>query len=386
MKVLILHKWLVIGGIERILINYLNLLKDKPNFQLDLLIAFDTPNSVLAREIPNIVKTYYLFDKSYYQTQQDIYKNRNKNIIQKIKYKLYRINEKRVSRKKVNKMISNYDIVINFSNHFDQFLNFKKIDIPIIRWQHSALENKKSKLGLREISYLKKYDHIVAICKEMKKDIQSKSGIASHQITYIYNPIDFENIKKLSEQYKINIEKPYLIQVARLEKSKNHIALIEIYAELLKKGVNHCLYIIGNGPEYNMLSQKIKQLNLEQYCILLGEINNPYPYIRDADLFLHTSEKEGLPTVLLESAILETPIVAMNCPTGVKEILNNGECGELISLGNNTEFIDKTYALIKNHSLQQEYKKHMKDHLISFSEKTTKKRFLSLLNSINKNK
>ncbi|QIM63305.1 hypothetical protein A1D29_08440 [Pasteurellaceae bacterium Orientalotternb1] len=386
MKILILHKWLVMGGIEKILINYLNLLQDEKHIHLELLIAFDTPNSVIAEEIPSNIKTHYIFDKSYYQHQQSLYRNRHKNIIRRIKYKLHRFKEKKSCKLKLNKMISNYDMIINFSNHFDKFLDFKSIGTPIIRWQHSALENKNCKLSAKEINYLKQYDKIIAICKEMEEDILSRDKFFYQKVTHIYNPLDFNKVKTLSEQPIINIHTPYLIQVARLEKSKNHIALIEIYSKLIKKGLNHYLYIIGNGPEHSLLINKIKQLNLEQHCILLGEIDNPYPYIKGAELFLHTSEKEGLPTVLLESAILDTPIVAMNCPTGVKEILDNGKCGELIPMGNKTEFIDKTYQLILNLELKEEYRKNMKNHLTIFSAETTKNKLLTLINEVKNSK
>ncbi|MGX2949260.1 glycosyltransferase, partial [Frederiksenia canicola] len=171
-------------------------------------------------------------------------------------------------------------------------------------------------------------------------------------------------------------------QVARLDKIKRHSDLIDIYAELLKKGVQHNLYILGDGPEYNQLKKKIVELQLEKRCYLLGEVNNPYPYIKNADLFLHTSEREGLPTVLLESAILDTIIVAMDCPTGPKEILNDGKCGELITLGNKLEFIEKTHILLKDPSLQEKYKKEMKKHLQLFSEENIKKKFIELINSI----
>lgn len=380
MKVLILHKWLVMGGIEKILINYLNLLKTESSIHIELLIAFDTPQSILSSDIPENINIHYIFDKKYYQSQQSLYQNRHNNLFQRIKYKLFRIKEKKQCNITLHKMIKHYDIVINFSNHFDPYLNFNKINIPIIRWQHSALDSIDSKLIQREIDYLRKYDKVIAICKEMEKDIQIKSGISNQHLDYIYNPINFENVKKLSIQKANNIKEPYLIQVARLEKSKNHIALIEIYSELVKKGIPHQLYIIGDGPEYDILTQKIQELKLENRCILLGEIHNPYPYIKNAELFLHTSKKEGLPTVLLESAILETLIVAMDCPTGTKEILNNGKCGVLIPLDNKVEFIDKTYELLNNLVIQEVYKINMKNHLNTFSEKKIKEKLLKLLN------
>lgn len=382
MKILILHKWLVMGGIERILINYLHLLKDEPNLSIDLLIAFDTPNSFFSAEIPNKNNIHYIFDKDHYIKQQYLANNKHKNLTLRLKQKWHRYKEKKYCRKKLNHIINAYDLVINFSNHFDPFINFKSCNKPILRWQHLALKDKDDKECIKEISYLKKYSKVISICDEMIKDIEHKTQISPSKLTYIYNPLNFEYISSLSKKDGIDIEKPYLIQVARLDKIKRHSDLIDIYAELVKKGVQHNLYILGDGPEYNQLKKKIVELQLEKRCYLLGEVNNPYPYIKNADLFLHTSEREGLPTVLLESAILDTIIVAMNCPTGPKEILNDGKCGELITLGNKLEFIETTHILLKDPSLQEKYKKEMKKHLQLFSEENIKKKFIELINSI----
>lgn len=381
MRILFLHKWLVMGGIEKVLLNYLHLLKNEKDIHIDLLIAFDTPQSSLKNDIPKQIRTNYIFDIPHYIKQEESYKHRKRSFATKLQYKVNRFREKQYCKKTLNNIVLNYDIVINFSNHFDPFIDFKRLHIPIIRWQHSALKDIYKKETKKEISYLKRYDKVIAICEDMKNDIQEKSKITSNRIEYIYNPLSFSRIEFHAKE-KIDIKYPYLVQVARLDKSKKHSELIDIYLELRKKGINQKLYIIGNGPEYESLSTKIKNLSLENDCILLGEIENPYPYIKNADLFLHTSEREGLPTVLLESAILETAIVTMDCPTGPREITNNGECGELISLGNKEDFVEKTYRLINNIELRQQYINRMNHHLSFFSEEKVKKDFLTLIRNI----
>lgn len=378
MRILFLHKWLVMGGIEKILLNYLHLLKNEKDIHIDLLIAFDTPQSSLRKDIPKQIKTDYIFDIQSYINQEKLYKHRHNNIATKIKYKINRFKEKQYCKKFLSDVIVNYDIVINFSNHFDPFINFKNLNIPIIRWQHLALKDKSKKDTKKEIEYLKKYNKVVTICKDMQRDVQEKSNLKSSQIEYIYNPLDFSRIESYAKE-SIEITSPYLIQVARLDRIKRHSDLIDIYSELKKKGINQKLYIIGNGPEYESLSAKIRNLSLEHDCILLGEIENPYPYIKNADLFLHTSEREGLPTVLLESAILETAIVTMDCPTGPREITNNGKCGELISLGDKDDFVEKVYKLINDDNLKQKYIDKMNSHLSLFSEKKIKQDFLELV-------
>ncbi|HDR1891046.1 TPA: glycosyltransferase, partial [Pasteurella multocida] len=192
---------------------------------------------------------------------------------------------------------------------------------------------------------------------EMSRQIENEANVPRDKIKRLFNPIHTEKIiekANLVRKEELNIDFPYLVQVSRLDKVKRHIDLINVYSELVKQGIKEKLYIIGNGEEYKNLQKEIDRLKLEKRCILLGEIKNPYPYIKHATLFLHTSEREGLPTVLLESLILNTPVVAMDCPTGPKEILNNGKCGALIPLGNLERFTEKTYEILNSPTMINE--------------------------------
>lgn len=385
MKILFLHKWLVMGGIERILINYLQLLHCVPNLEIELIIAFDTEDNVFHNEIPSNIKTYYVFDKEHFITYNHLYQNRKKNILSRLKQKIEKFKEKRNCKNKINKIINenNYDVIINFSNHFDPYLAFSKIKQPVIRWQHSSLNNKNH--YKKEIKWLKKYDKVIAICNDMANQIIENSSLHPSKITRLFNPINFKEIIDKSNQKNVDLKEPYLVQVARLDKSKKHLDLIKIYSNLVKKGIKENLYILGNGNEYETLKHYINNLNLKTKCILLGEVKNPYPYIKNATLFLHTSEREGLPTVLLESLILNTPVVSMDCPTGPKEILNNGKCGALIPLGDLEKFAEKTYEILNSPTIIEQYKHEIKKHIHIFSEDEIKKEFLEKLNEIIRN-
>ncbi|HDR1501899.1 TPA: glycosyltransferase, partial [Pasteurella multocida] len=112
------------------------------------------------------------------------------------------------------------------------------------------------------------------------------------------------------------------------------------------------LYIVGDGECREKLEKQIESLNLQEDCFLLGNKDNPYPLIKNAKLFLHTSLKEGLPTVILESMACGTPVISMDCPTGPKEILRGGEFGGLVNLGDENAFIQKTLSFLQN---QDEY-------------------------------
>lgn len=377
MKVLFLHKWLVMGGIERVLTNYLSLLDAEAEFNIDLLLDYDTEDNIFHHRIPNNVNIKYLFDKQYYAYRQNLYVEREKNLLKSIKYKWVNFQEKKKRRKTLTELILNnkYDLIVNFSNHFDPYLEFNKLHLPIIRWQHSSVES----ISRKESYLIKNYTCVIAICEDMKKQIIKYLNLPDQKVTVLFNPINTNEIIELSQkETKLDCPDGYLLQVARLDKGKRHSDLINIFSELVKLGRKEKLFIIGNGPEFDNLSQQIKHLNLQEKCFLLGEIKNPYPYMKNAKLFLHTSEREGLPTVLLESLILNTPVISTDCPTGPKEILAFG-AGKLITLGNQEKFINETFNLLTNPEELKACKERIPETLSHFSEECIKKQFISLL-------
>lgn len=380
MKILFLHKWLVMGGIERILINYLSILSQEENLEIDVLIDYNTKDNVFGKEIPEGINITYLFGVDYFEYKTALYRERKNSLIKKINYKYLNIKEKIFKRKKLTNIIkkNNYDIIINFSDHFDPYIEFSKINSPIIRWQHLAIHH----IDEKQLKTLNQYQKIIAICDDMKKGIIQDTKLQEHQLYTIYNPINIEKIRELSNTHNKIKEKGYLIQVARLDKIKRHQDLIYIYSELVKKGINHKLLIIGDGPERENLEQLIVKLNLQHKCLLLGEQSNPYPYMKNADLFLHTSKREGLPTVLLESLVLGVPVISTDCPTGPREILNDGKCGALIEMGNTQKFIDEVLTYLNTPERVIECKQHINQHILSFSETETKNKLITLLREL----
>ena len=379
MKILFLHKWLVMGGIERILINYLSILSQENDLQIDVLIDYDTESSIFREEIPSNVNLFHVFERNYFEKKKNLYKEKNNNLIKKIIYKITNFREKLVKRKYLTNLVrnGNYTVIINFSNHFDPYICFNNIRIPIIRWQHSTYE-----ISIKEKNFLKEYDKIVVICEDMRDFLLNQTKISPEKFSVIYNPVNIEKIRRLSNEKIDFIIEDFFVQMARIDKNKKHKDLILIYSELIKRGITQKLVIIGDGPELNSLKHLTKQLNLQDKCIFLGEISNPYPYMKNATLFLHTSEKEGLPTVLLESLILGVPVIAMNCPTGPREILDNGKFGVLVDMGDFESFINKTKEYTKNKMKIEMLKENIENHLLKFSEVEIKNKFLSTIKEL----
>lgn len=181
------------------------------------------------------------------------------------------------------------------------------------------------------------------------------------------------------------LDKNYMVAVSRLVKGKGREDLIDIYFELKKRGISEKLYILGDGSEKEYLNSKIKELKLENDIYLLGQKENPYIWMKNAKLFLHSSYGEGLPTVFIESMICETLVVAYDCPTGAKEILDNGECGVLVKMGDKKSFENNVYDLLKDNNLILSYSSKIKMKINQFSDEKIIEQFKEIL-KVNKNK
>ena len=378
MKILVLHGHLSMGGEERVLLSVLRNLVEL-NYDVDLLITWNhKENNLFENEIPKKVNYEFLFD--------------NYNGKSKIIKEIYRLRTKTIYLKKVEKIIEEkkYDVIIDYSSNLLKYKNFD-IKVPIFAWIHFSLTFGEKLSGEKVEKYkkqYKKYDKILTICDTMRDEFVEILGMDKTKVELVYNPINLEIIRKKAEdvnpKYGNYLKEDYFLQVSRLTQQKQPEHLVDIYYKLKQRGIKEKLYFIGNGEKVKLIRQKIKEYNLEDDIILLGQIENPYPFFKNAKLFLHTAKYEGLPTVLLESLAFGTPVVAYDCPTGPKDILGkNSEYGELIPLNDRDTFVKRVYELIDNNEKYENYKKMSLIRANDFSMETNK---LKLKKLVEKNK
>ena len=379
MKILVLHGHLSMGGEERVLLNVLRNLVEL-NYDVDLLITWNhKENNLFENEIPKKVNYEFLFDS---------YNGKNKLIKE-----IYRIRAKTTYLKKIEKKIKNekYDIVIDYSSNLLKYDNFD-IKIPVFAWIHFSLTFGE-KLTLEKIKkykkQYKKYSKIFAITRVMKEEFINKVGIDEKKVELVYNPIDLKLIEKKAEnvekKYENYLKQDYFLQVSRLTQQKQPEHLVDIYYKLKQSGIKEKLYFIGDGEKKEIIKQKIKEYNLENDIILLGQIENPYPFFKNSKLFVHTAKYEGLPTVLLESLALGTPVVSYDCPTGPRDILGkNSEYGELISLNDKDMFVEKVLELMNSKKKYEKYKKLSLIRANDFSMENNKVKLKELIENIKK--
>ena len=174
----------------------------------------------------------------------------------------------------------------------------------------------------------------------------------------IYNPLNKSEILKYSKEY---VELPFyqknkkslkIITIGRFTDQKDHSTLLRSLNEIKNK-IDFKLLIIGRGVNKYKISNYIKENNLKNNVKILPFQNNPFKYLIMSDLFILTSKFEGLPNVLLEAAVLKKFIISTNCPTGPREILQNGEGGFLFKIG---DYKDLSQKILNYHQNKKKLK------------------------------
>lgn len=177
-------------------------------------------------------------------------------------------------------------------------------------------------------------DGIVAVSAGVADDLAAFVGIPRQRITVIHNPLLLPDVlpgRDMALQYW-PAETKRLLAVGTLKEQKNYPLLLDALAKV-REQVPTSLLILGDGSLREALKAQVAQSGLTNAVVFAGFDTDPWPYYAAADLFVLSSDYEGLPTVLIEALHAGLPIVSTDCPSGPREILEDGVYGALVSCG-----------------------------------------------------
>ncbi|QZP38245.1 glycosyltransferase [Halobaculum magnesiiphilum] len=178
---------------------------------------------------------------------------------------------------------------------------------------------------------------LVAVSDGVVEGLSDIVGVDRDAITRIYNPIVSETLRErsmepLNHKWFSSDDYKVVLGIGRLSEQKQFSDLVEAVSLLADESVR--LVLIGDGPKRDELASRIAELGLSSSSELLGYVDNPYQYMRNASVTALPSIREGFGNVLVEAMACGCPVVATDCPSGPAEILDNGEYGRLVSVGN----------------------------------------------------
>lgn len=255
MKILFKSGSTMMGGLEKVQIEYINFLVKQEKYQIKIVIENDNgKDNALEKYITSNVT--YLKNYNYILEIKNLRENRKKSLWSRIKYNLAITKEKKYTDNKFLQIYKEYkpDIVIDFDSSLTKIID--KLDLSKnLVWIYSSIENwkkKKSKID-RFVDRISKYSKIICICKEMKEDLINLKNESKNKVDFLYNTIDFNRIKKLSnedfsEEDKKLLKDKFLLSIARLDcVPKDFETLFKAYEIAKKDGYDGKLYIIGES-------------------------------------------------------------------------------------------------------------------------------------------
>lgn len=383
-----------LGGLERVLIEVLQTI-DKKKYNIILVIDDNGgKENIFEKDIPKEIPYYFLKSKELIE-KAEYYKRKRKNLFYKFMYNLHMNLETFIickNMKELIKKIGKIDVLIDFDAGASKYIHkLENIEKKVV-WIHNSipkLKKKKSKierLGKR----LENYDKVVAICDEMKEELRQIYPKLRNKIIRIYNPFNFKRIlemsddeNNLSEAQKRLLKEKYCVMVSRLDTvQKDYETLIKSFKNVVDSGRKEKLYIVGNGPDEDKIRKMINDYGIEKNIKLVGFTKNPYVWIKNSLFLVHSSKYEGLPTVLIEALICDKTIISSKCPTGPKEILKNGECGELFEVGNAEQLSEKLINFFENQDLIKFYEEKIKIRKEEFNQKNVIKEYEKLIDNL----
>ena len=198
-------------------------------------------------------------------------------------------------------------------------------------------------------------NRFVVNSSDLTNELQKLYGVSKEIVSTIGNPTDYRELDRLSQELpaiRHESSDPLVIAVGRLCQQKRYDILLDAFRLILDKQVAF-LWICGDGPQRSSIERRIQRLGIESNVRLLGFRKNPYSLMRQATVFLMSSDHEGLPNALIEAQCLGIPAVSTNCSYGPDDIIVNGVTGYLVPVRDASAIADATLELLTSTSIDE---------------------------------
>lgn len=368
-KVLFVNNSLDHGGAERALVNVINMLSCD-DYQVDLFTLYSS--GIYDDVISKKVKYRYIFKK-------------RGALFNKVLLKvLCKILPRRWLYKRVIK--GEYDYEIAFLQGFPtEFVRCSKNpNTQKIAFVHSDFLNNYDVGGVyktREQCHkaYKGFDKVCFVSKTAQQGFEKAIGLLSNGFL-VHNVMNTEGIhlqskEKIGNIYSSNAIR--IISVGRLIKIKAIERVINAVEYSYKKGINIECIIIGDGPERENLQQLIEEKKLGKNIKILGYCDNPYKYMKQADIYVCSSLTEGYSTTAVESLILGVPILTTEV-SGMLEIIAESNAGIIVE-NSEDALKENLYLLAANPEKIEQMKVRAKQRGLEFDAKKQMQEFIDML-------
>jgi glycosyltransferase involved in cell wall biosynthesis len=208
-------------------------------------------------------------------------------------------------------------------------------------------------------------DAIIAISRGVAADLEWSIPAAANRITTVYNPVDLADIERLGRE---RVEHPWfagggapvILAVGKLKRQKDFPTLLRAL-RIVRATRPARLVILGEGEERRRLQKLALSLGIADDVALPGFIDNPFPWMTGASVFVLSSAWEGFSNVLLEALACGCPVVSTDCPSGPAEILAGGLYGPLVPVGDADALAAAIVALLEQPPDRERLRRRARD-------------------------
>jgi len=308
------------GGVSVLLEDMLNMINIK-KYNIDILVLHN--NGEMFQNLPKEVNIIYgtpYFSAVDYSLKEVLKKGNLKNIYRKLKV-IFDIKtgniKKSIIRERKKILSKQYDLEIAFKDGFTALFTIFGNSKRKVHWLHYEYKkiNPNGKYDKLFKKILPLFDEIVAVSSGVE-EIFNEIYHLEDKTRVIYNLIDTDKIIRKAKEdcgVKLNDKDINFVSVGRLHEQKGYDLLIKAIHELEVNKIlpdNFKLRIYGNGPLREQLQDMITELKLGDKVFLMGQVMNPYKYIKGSKLFLLPSRYEAFGLVIIEAMTLGVPVLA----------------------------------------------------------------------------
>ena len=372
-KILFLLSRFLDGGIDAVLVDYLRFLAQREDYRITLAISIHMGElEVFRKQIPEQVQVVYLVD------QPMLTRWRQQKITQRLPFYIKVYDEallspirRMMTGRKLRQLAAQHDVVIDFDCCHYAYL--KSVNTWKVAWFHFSfkqLMEQNRRRTQRIGNHLRYYDRIVTISQAMLDEGKELFPWLEGRWRLIYNAKDEQLLQQRASEPVDDprINDNYILAIERLEESQKDLSTLIRAYQLLRNEYHHekKLYLLGKGRDEQLLRQLAERLGVADSVVFLGFSSNPYPWIAHAKAIAHSAKFEGLPTVMIESLIMGKLIVATDCPTGPREILDQGRAGLLTPVGDAAKLAESLHQVLTDNTLQTSLLTHANEYKHQF--------------------
>lgn len=356
------------GGVSVVLTDLIHFL-DENKYEIDVLVLHD--NGTMLNDLGNHVDL--IFGTSYFEaidyTIKEVFKSKNINLIMKKIKVVFDLKtgliKKRIIKERKKCVKKKYDVEIAFKDGFTALFTAYGDTKRKIHWLHCAYQtnnpNEKYESLFKEA--LPKFDRIVGVADNVVKEFNALYHL--EDITEVIPVImDIKKIKtkaKENAEIKLDHTKVNIAVIGRAHPVKGYDRMVDVFNKLNKEKLlkNVSVHVFGDGPLFNKICVKIKELCLQDIILMEGQVDNPYKELKNYSFLLLPSYSEAFGTVISEAMILGVPVLATR--TSASEMsIKDGVYGWICD--NSEEGIYETLKLvIKNTNKIKECQKNLID-------------------------